>query len=219
MTEKIKNEIINIIEKYVPESRSVYYLDTNKEIYKTFSEIGYRIEFGAFKMVLIPKNKEYNWVIKIPLNAGFYEDGCLLEYRMYKKMVEKNLDCFFAYTYFLCKVRDIPVYIQEKVKPYLYHHRCCLDSTRKIFDICREISKETDGIIEDIQDMIFVLPASWWNISIKNYGVEKVKRLIRLICDGDSDILQTWGDLHQGNFGYRNSDGAPCILDFSEADY
>ena len=219
MTEKIKNEIINLVKNYVPDSRTVYELENNTKIYKIFSKIGYRIRFGAYKMVLIPKNKEYDWVIKIPLNSNFNDDGCLSELKMYKKMIGMNLDCFFAYTEFLCKVGDVPVYVQEKVKPYFTYQPISFRAKRSVFDICQEISKETNEMVEDIKAMITILPTDWWNSAINVYGASKVKQLIQLICDGDVDILYTWGDLHEGNFGYRNLDGAPCILDFSEADY
>ena len=132
----------------------------------------------------------------------FYkQDYCQIEYKKYKALWRKNLDCFVAKTqYYKTLPNGISVFLQEKVIPKYddWHNR--KPSLRS-----KDIAKRW------IYNDVLALDSTWLASCIDFYGEPKTRRFMDYCNNEDTDIL---ADPHSGNLGYRE-DNTPVILDYS----
>lgn len=206
-------------------------------VQENFPEINIResVFHGVSKLVLDLFPKE-NFVIKIPFNGcywgrwdeeleeydSFYYwhefeyapapvtqieyswDYCNTEVEKFLDIVENGLECFFAETKMLCFSKNsYPIYIQEKVLPV----RECSSSNSRTpskdsLNKAKEIKDERDCYIDNVE---------WLATALEFYGEELTRKLLQYFRD--DDIVGQ--DMHGGNYGYRVSDGSPCILDYA----
>ena len=131
----------------------------------------------------------------------FYkQDYCQIEYKKYKALWRKNLDCFVAKTIFYKKMYNTRVFIQEKVIP--------IDELIKSPRASHNSKELADEWYK--KGKINISP-EWIANCLDAYGKSKVSRFLKYCNEIDLDILE---DIHTGNFGYRK-DKTPCILDYS----
>ena len=179
------------------------------------------IYYGMSKLV-ITSSKINNIVIKIPFNGVFEEDYdtgelfwcpfewangsdhsdyCLTEYEKYKKLKTYGLDCFVAKTMLYKNIYNTRVFIQEKVIPVneLIKSPRASHNSKKLANEWYKKGK------------INIQP-EWVANCLDAYGNSKVSRFLWYCEEIDLDILD---DIHTGNFGYRNNNNTPCILDYS----
>lgn len=210
----------DINEEYFEEAED--WCDEHKGIFDTFYH-------GVSKVAFISDN--LNWVIKIPFNSYCYDswdeekndydmniatwypyceagaygwDYCALELEFYEEVKEQGLEMFLAETsFFCCTANDYPIYIQEKVVAENEY-----DSTTK-----KTPSQKSLSIAKTIKEKNYTrLSNKWIATAIDFYGEDKVKEFLKYMNDENPRMEE---DLHGGNYGYRCSDGSPCLLDFS----
>lgn len=134
-------------------------------------------------------------------------DYCNTEVEKFLEIKERGLDCFFAETKVLCSSKNFyPIYIQERVLPI---NECYSETSskrktpsRKSQEKAKEIKNERRCYINNIE---------WIATALEYYGEELTRKLLDYVYE--DDIVGQ--DLHSGNYGYRTSDGSPCILDYS----
>lgn len=215
---KIKELITNCIPQYRVNSPEEYESICNELSYSG----NYELQSGAYKYAIISENADF--VLKIPLSGretdyGFqsFEDNCFYEAEMYKKIKDLGFDCFFAQTIYYDTIDEVPVYTQEKVITYYDANisNPFRGRGKKFRQLKRWIKENYEYGLSD--DSIFDLPKQWWQAALKYYGLTKVKAFINYIQSNEDFIYDIWCDLHWENFGFRESDGSPCILDFSTA--
>ena len=169
----------------------------------------FNYEFGATKLVIIPRNKDY--VIKIPfqgayygnefcnfINAGLdYEwDYCNVEVKRYDDIYSTCFKDCFAETIFIGYVNDYPIYLQEKCIPFnLSYHKT------------KEKIEKMDSFLHKI-NCWYDFNTDWCIDLLKYYGPKKFKEFLALIKK-----LKWDDDLTCDNVGYKN--GHPIIIDFS----
>lgn len=223
MTEVEKREIHSLVDNYVPLTIRTNDFDGLDEIESAiiYNEEPYLFRYGSYKMVFIPDEEEY--VIKIPFNkvqcfGRFVDipDNCLDEIKIYERMKERGFANFFSEVTFLENYNDIPIYIQEKATTY-YNTNCnriknCKLSGRRYKKFLKWIDKKG---IDYSSSYIIDIPKSWWAAALRYYGFQKVKDFAEYILSEELDISCVCADLHGDNFGFRESDGSPCIIDFS----
>ena len=134
----------------------------------------------------------YNW------------DYCNTEVEKYLDIVDKGLECFFAETKMLCSSKNFyPIYIQEKVLPIReYSSSSARTPSKDSLKRAKEIRNERTCYISNVE---------WLANALEFYGEELTNIFLDYLRD--DDIVGQ--DLHSGNYGYRVSDGSPCILDYS----
>lgn len=179
------------------------------------------VSFGMSKFVIIPSQS--NVVIKIPFN-GFYDetyeddlvwlyfteasgsiefDYCQAEYEKYLKLKEYGLECFVAETFCYDRNIDFNIFLAEKVIPYNNSYGNSKPKpSKKSSDIASRLLKENRISIN----------SDWIASCVDFYGEEKVEKFFRFCEEIDNEILV---DMHDNNFGYRERDNSPCILDYS----
>lgn len=200
--------------------------NNDRELYEQFG--GYSVFCGASKVAIVPNN--YGYVIKIPFNgSGEYdvyedEDGntekteflfneftgadvgnnwdyCLAETIIYDFAEQEGFGKYFAKTSYWKKSRyDYPLYIQEKVE--IDYYRTASEKSLK------SVSK----VKKELNDKCLHTPISnddWSGIFVDYYGEAEFKKFMNFLVTEDIN------DLHNGNLGYRLSDGAPVIFDYS----
>ena len=224
MTEVEKREIHSLVDNYVPLTVRTNDLDGLEEIENAVicNEEPYLFRYGSYKMVFIPEKGKY--VIKIPFNKAQWSgelfnvpDNCLDEIKIYKRMEERGFSCFFSKVTFLENYNDIPIYIQEKATTYnntnCNHIKNCKLSGWRYRKFLKWLEEE--GEIDYSSNYIVGIPKSWWAAALRYYGFQKVKEFAEYILSEELDISCVCADLHGDNFGFRESDGSPCIIDFS----
>lgn len=188
--------------------------------------------YGCSKLVFKPPNASY--VIKTPL-TGYYSDDkeyiysdftgakgskpndyCNAELELYQSIKETHSDilCFFAETAYIgCNKQGKPFYAQEKVIPAFYYED---DDNEELLLRPSEASKVfvADRIRHNDKDYNN-FDAQWLALALDYYGDQKLKNLFNYLAS-NKDLSN---DLHTQNYGYRVSDGSPCILDFSGFNY
>ena len=223
MTEVEKREIHRLVDNYVPLIIRTNNYNELDEIENAVicNEEPYTFRHGSYKMVFIPDDE--NFVIKIPFNKERWcrklidiPDNCLDETKIYKRMKKRGFANFFSEVTFLENYNDIPIYIQEKATTY-YNTNCnriknCKLSGRRYKKFLKWIDKKG---IDYSSNYIIDIPKSWWAAALRYYGFQKVKDFAEYILSEELDISCVCADLHGDNFGFRESDGSPCIIDFS----
>lgn len=223
MTEYEKQKIREIVNNYIPQDRKNDYVFLENLESEILYVGNYHIESGCYKIVIIPDDADF--VIKIPFNKKDWcgkvlsiEDNCLDEQNIYVRMKQRGFSCFFSEPKLFEKINGIPVYTQEKAKTYLAASDCLNEECRLRGRRYRKFRKW----IKNINDgeycsriCFFDIPKPWWAAALKYYGFEKVKQFAKYIMSEEQDICDVLADLHQENFGFRENDGSPCIIDFS----
>lgn len=180
------------------------------------------VNFGMSKMVILSPYLG-DIVIKIPFNGYFYEDNdtaelewypftwangsdcsdyCLTEYEKYCDLKTQRLDCFVAKIFYYKTIDGIKIFLQERVIP---KETIFKDQEYKASINSLTLAKKW------YKENKFCIDPTWIASCIDKYGKNKVERFLNYCNDIDLDIL---GDIHSGNYGYRNNQ-TPCILDYS----
>ena len=184
---------------------------------------------GVSKAALV--SEKSNWVVKIPFNShclynynpeeegydydkpDWYEycdagefgwNYCALELDIYEEVEAAGLGIFLAETRFFCHTaNNYPIYIQEKViAENSWRNSEKINPSKKSLSIAKTIKQKSYTRLSD----------KWLATAIDFYGEEKVKEFLHYINEVNPRMEE---DLHGGNYGYRCSDGSPCLLDFS----
>ena len=176
---------------------------------KGYSEPEYRIQEGATKLCIVPKNADF--VIKWSIT--YYEDSddwdeALEEVSIYNKAVEAGLGMFFPKTEVFCVVNGITFVIQEKVDFSVLH-----TPNNKADRYAHQTRTISPTIVEKMSDCFLrlhrgrSLDFTWASMAIVLYGKRKCKALCKFIAQYEIN------DLHASNIGYLKN--KPIILDFS----
>ena len=176
---------------------------------KGYSEPEYRIQEGATKLCIVPKNADF--VIKWSIT--YYDDSddwdeALEEVSIYNKAVEAGLGMFFPKTEVFCVVNGITFVIQEKIdfsalntprnkeSKYIYKTKTVSPAIIDKIDTCFQSIRRGRSI-----------DTTWASMAIVIYGKRKCKTLCRFVIENGIN------DLHLSNIGYLRD--RPVILDFS----
>lgn len=166
----------------------------------------YSVCYGVSKGVLVPT--EGDFVFKMSFDGDdcgelFYYDYCNVESKNYKEAVREGVERFFAITRYFdtFKTDDgvrIPVYIQEKVTPFI--DACSMGVSNEEYSYYESKAKSYTGTER--------LPLKWINDFIECYSEEEFDKLGKFLDVHDIN------DLHSGNVGY-DENKYPVIFDFS----
>ena len=214
--------------------------DFGVEIY---SQYGAEWRCGASKMCIIPS--EGDMVIKLPFKGNIYYDiegnpfierfecsgsesstwdYCLAEVELYNKVVAAGFECFLAKTEAYGNTYDgHPMYIQEKVKVYCEgaapSKEVSVGNKEKSKTIMQSyrnylLNNSTEEMSrEQLIGWTFSETGEYFIASlIDAYGYDRVADFSKWVFLNARNIAT---DLHRGNIGYRESDGTPCLLDFT----
>ena len=168
----------------------------------------FNYDFGATKLAIIPRNKDY--VIKIPFQGcyegNFYHfigagsecewDYCNVEVERYYDICSTPFKDCFAETIFIGYINDYPIYLQEKCIPF-----------NNSYNKTKEKRKIMDSFLLR-HNYWYDLNSDWCIDLLKYYGPKKFKEFLALIKK-----LKWDDDLTYDNVGYKN--GHPIIIDFS----
>ena len=176
---------------------------------KGYSESEYRIQEGATKLCIVPKNADF--VIKWSIT--YYEDSddwdeALEEVSIYNKAVEAGLGMFFPKTEVFCVVNGITFVIQEKIDFSALNTPNSKESKYKY-----QTRTVSPIIIEKMDNCFYQMKRGrelnplWASMAIVLYGKRKCKALCKFIIENSIN------DLHYSNIGYLKD--KPIILDFS----
>ena len=181
----------------------------------------FRVDNGVSKAVIIFDN--FNFVIKIPFNGGWYEtyneetdeyensyfetfecadapdnsDYCWDECIKVDRAYEAGFEKLFPQTSLLCIVGDQRFYIQEKVTP-----------SNEMFGRIHP-SEDSRNIAKSMDTKYWFCGETWRAQVIEMYGEDYFRSFVDWCDDSNNGILT---DMHGGNYGYT-IDGAPIILD------
>lgn len=202
------------------------WLYKNKEITSNFE-----IETGASKVVLIPFNNDTNYVYKIPIlgicdayyinedydekitddYASFSEfdpdghsDFCAIEVDRCCDICKGGYGDLIAKEYYYGKIRDIPIYIQEKA--VIYYELFDGDTLRTEEEIT-SVRNVTSSFF-NFDEYFSCIPDRWIADLINVIGIEETVNFFDFLIDTNYN-----NDLHQGNIGYIK--GKPVLVDYS----
>jgi len=182
----------------------------------------YNYAYGATKLAIIPKEKDKDYVIKIPYTGSceyyissisnhgkdeYYDfcgaddeerpwDYCAGEVNRYKKAKELGFSIFFAETKLLGYVNNYPIYIQEKCETFSsckYHHIHSEEERSKTSKCCNNYLRINKDWLTDFR---------------MYYGEESLLSFIDFINEMGWD-----DDLRNENIGYINN--RPVLIDYS----
>lgn len=176
---------------------------------KGYSEPEYRIQEGATKLCIVPKNADF--VIKWSIT--YYDDSddwdeALEEVSIYNKAVKAGLEMFFPKTEVFCTVNGITFVIQEKIDFSALNTPNSKENKYKY-----QIKTVSPIIIEKMDNCFYQMKRGrelnplWASMAIVLYGKRKCKALCKFIIENSIN------DLHYSNIGYLKD--KPIILDFS----
>ena len=168
----------------------------------------FNYDFGATKLVIMPRNKDY--VIKIPFQ-GYYIgdfcnfigassecewDYCNVEVERYYNICSTPFKDCFAETIFIGYINNYPIYLQEKCTPFNNSHNKTREKRKLMDSFLYKVNCWND------------LNSDWCIDLLKYYGPKKFKEFLALIKK-----LKWDDDLTYDNVGYKNNH--PIIIDFS----
>lgn len=222
-------KIKNFLDKHFPSSseftEDVFFnlAETmENELYQSYQSCCF--DNGASKGVIIPKDNEDKYVLKIPFNGYLSEDWddeeltyagdrfiffdwapssiswdyCSAEVEIYEKAEELGIEQLFAKTEIYDFIQGYyPIYIQEKAVMFFRSSRT-LHSEEKL--------KETSSKASAIYDYCSI-DNEWLTDVLDYYGEEKFITFLQFLKK------QNINDLHSGNIGYI--DGRPVVVDYS----
>lgn len=191
------------------------------------------IRHGVSKAVVI--DPECTYVLKAGFNGSFYyhysdniddenyeeefepffshENYCEYEHYIYEEMKKRGFAEFFAR---VVPVPNTPYYTQERCNPYSNSEQCRYDhfcdknydsrynKERTQYEKYKKSSGKIYTCFYDSLNFVYDL--------FKTYGEEKTTDFLNFLQKEKFGISQ---DMHTGNFGYRLSDGTPCLIDYS----
>lgn len=212
-----------------------------EEIYSTY---GAEWRCGASKMCIIPSEGDMVIKLPFTGNMYYDDEGspyidefehsgsesctwdyCLTEVELYNKVAAAGFECFLAKTAAFGKTHSgHPMYIQEKVKVYG-------EGAKPNSAVSEQNREKSRTIIQAYRHYVYYGGPNQeftreevigWAFSeagehfiaclIDTYGYDKVADFSMWIFHNARNLA---ADLHWGNIGYRESDGTPCLLDFS----
>ena len=152
-------------------------------------------------------------------------DYCLAEVELYNKVAAAGFECFLARTEAYGNTHNgHPMYIQEKVQVYG-------EGASPSKEVSEDSRDKSNTIMQSYRNYIYHSTSTeemsreqliGWTFSeageyfiaslIDAYGYDKVADFSAWVFVNARNIAI---DLHHGNIGYRESDGTPCLLDFS----
>ena len=218
-----------------------YLDDFIEDIYETYDA---HTASGASKLCIIPRAGEYVIKLPFRGEIYYDESGdaclhhfayavtenrwdyCRAELDLYNKAADAGFAIFLAKTKeFGTTKSGHPMYIQEKVNVY----GDCRHKYKK--DISDNAKSKTATVLEKYRDrymhnrrndeMIeedFIgytfaeTGETFLSYLIDAYSYENVAKFAKWVYENAREIAE---DLHWGNIGFRESDGTPCLLDFS----
>lgn len=151
-------------------------------------------------------NDEPEWADYTEAEGYDHSDYATTEWEMYNELEEAGFGIFMAATELIYKDKNgRNFFIQEKVRSY------------SDYGTSRQPSKESREKVEKMKSMFgygeIICNVIWDALAIDYYGEEAYNAFKDFI---NNKSRYTWdSDLHCGNFGCRESDGSPCILDCS----
>ena len=187
---------------------------TRRKVKELLADEGYsepecRIQEGATKLCIVPKNADF--VIKWSIT--YYDDSddwdeALEEVSIYNKAVEAGLEMFFPKTEVFCVVNGITFVIQEKIDFSALNTPNSKESKYKY-----QTRTVSPIIIEKMDNCFYQMKRGrelnplWASMAIVLYGKRKCRALCKFIVENSIN------DLHYSNIGYLKD--KPIILDFS----
>lgn len=199
---------------------------------------------GASKLCIVPQESEYVIKLPFLGEIEYEENGemilCHFNYAKTKnrwdycraelELYNKAADAGFAY--FLAKTEEFgttnsghPMYIQEKINVYnvskhKYKKNISYDIKSKTATILEKYNdRYMDNRLndemteEELIGYIFAQTGdTFLSYLIDAYSYENVAKFSKWVYENAREIA---ADLHWGNIGFRESDGTPCLLDFS----
>ena len=216
---------------YVPDNFGIFDEEEfDSEEYQFFCDsvheinVDAEVRHGISKAVV--NDPDLDVVVKVPFFAIYYDvDGefdengtyqvteidktpieenyCELEAFIYNEM-PSEFKIFFAETIEL----DESHYIQEKCVAYEDINENYATSKKKLEEYNKKYATKFSH-----KGRLFT--ASFMLDLIKTYGEQKVYDFLAFLYEDEligGTVLQ---DMHVGNYGYRKSDGTPCIIDYS----
>lgn len=169
------------------------------------------VERGISKIVI--NDPDLTVVVKIPYIPTLYDPSREKEYSVRKNYCQMEFEAycnipsefeeFFAKTY---KVDDSH-YTQEKCVVF-----CDVAPMWRERDFHSEYVKKYQSRFQYMED--YFLPDFMLDL-INAYGEEKVARFFDFLSKDDPLSVMILEDMHESNYGYRKSDGTPCLFDFS----
>ena len=183
--------------------------DFSEAMHKLHKEYYVGVHYGVSKGVLVPEQEDF--VFKMPFDEDdcgemLTYNYCDVEVKNYKAAVHEGIEMYFATIKYFddFKTDDgvrLPVYIQERVKPFSdIIDVCSMRASNKQYSHYESKAKSYTGTER--------LPLKWINDFIEYYGEDKFDKLGRFLDAHDIN------DLHSGNVGYDENDN-PVIFDFS----
>lgn len=185
---------------------------------------------GCTKAVFVPSDT-HRMVLKVPYNVNFFYgddeenpivdpfrnagnedngwDYCEREFTLYEDMVEKGFGMFFAETRFYGYTDNgYPLYLQEQATTFRNSDiEVTGDYKVESFNFVTTKRKEGDSRLTN-EYRIFM--TEWIAKAIDFYGKELVDNFLKVILK--SSISE---DMHLSNYGYRTTDGSPCLIDWA----
>ena len=199
---------------------------------------------GASKLCIVPQESEYVIKLPFLGEIYYDENGkpvlicfnyaktenrwdyCKAELELYSKAADAGFAIFLAKTEeFGTTKSGHPMYIQEKVNVY----GDCRHKYKK--NVSDNAKSKTATVLEKYRDRYmhnrlndemteedFIgytfaeTGETFLSYLIDAYSYENVAKFAKWVYENAREIA---ADLHWGNIGFRESDGTPCLLDFS----
>ena len=215
-----KKVILDMLENAPIEAGSDFYEERNDEFMEAMGEDfcnNFYYANGASKFVLIPKDHDTDFVIKIPYNGSLHGDSfwedfcgandesenswtgwdyCLIEEHRFLKAQEEGLEECFAKVEFVGFIHGYPIYIQEKC--------VTLDEDMNRSFHSYEEKVKTSEICGNFHN----INSSWLTDFRLYYGEEKLINFVNFIKENEWD-----DDLRTENIGYIGD--RPVLIDYS----
>lgn len=183
---------------------------------------------GVSKLVLIPRDKENHFVVKIPYQSlwdediyveeedeygayrSFYKapfsdwDYCAAEYGYYSLAKKRGIKEFFPKT-ILYQEAPYPIYCQEKCITFFK-----VKTHTKTPEEAEKATKKLAGAASAEQrHWICNLDSNWVSDAIDWYGEKAFLKFAQFLSDYNIT------DLHRSNYGYIEETLRPVLIDFS----
>ena len=220
----------NLIEKFIKSAdwESIWDEDTfcQENVYPVehyLDEDDFNWECGATKMVILPVDPNEQFVIKIPFRYLYTdsdnpiyinekivcvpvsEECQIVDYFgwLLNEGYESDMKDFQEETKKYCEI-PYPIYLQEMCETSIYQPCGNYDEREEIRN---QIIAQTQS--EKIANCCYNFVSHWIVSAIKAYGLEKLIELFQFM------VKYKMTDFHDGNYGYRKSDGTPVLIDFA----
>ena len=175
---------------------------------QTVKEMGLYLGSGCTKIAILD-NDNPRWVIKFDLFDRNKSEYCKLELRNYNKAREKNIEEFFAATYYLNEVNAFDFILQERVDMNSNAvEETFTDYASSVYDL-EDFENEDEyndavyNMVEDMsdEDRVYAM------LYDERFNTD-ISEIINFIENNDIN------DLHAGNWGFTK-DHHCVMVDFS----